>query len=77
MARVERDLVNHVLAALPVRLSDEQVAAVRAIATSGSGIEVVEALAGTGKTSCWRAGSGLSAGGASRDRGRADRPGGT
>jgi ATP-dependent exoDNAse (exonuclease V) alpha subunit len=38
------------LAALPARLSHEQVAAVRAIATSGNAVEVVEALAGTGKT---------------------------
>jgi conjugative relaxase-like TrwC/TraI family protein len=49
-AMVERDLVNQALAALPMWLSDEQVAAVRAIATSGSTVEVVEALAGTGKT---------------------------
>ena len=46
----KRDLVDQALAALPMRLSDEQVAAVRAIAASGSTVEVVEALAGTGKT---------------------------
>jgi hypothetical protein len=47
---VDRDLVDHVLTALPMRLSDEQVAAVRAVAASGSTVDVVEALAGTGKT---------------------------
>jgi ATP-dependent exoDNAse (exonuclease V) alpha subunit len=49
-AVVERDLINQALAALPMRLSEEQVAAARAIATSGSTVDVVEALARTGKT---------------------------
>jgi conjugative relaxase-like TrwC/TraI family protein len=49
-AVVERNLVNQALAAVPARLSDEQVAAVHAIAASGNALEVVEALAGTGKT---------------------------
>jgi conjugative relaxase-like TrwC/TraI family protein len=49
-AVVEHELVDQALTELPMRLSDEQVAAVRAIAASGSTVEVVEALAGTGKT---------------------------
>ena len=49
-AMVERELVDQALMALPVPLSDEQIAAVHAIATSGNSIDVVEALAGTGKT---------------------------
>jgi conjugative relaxase-like TrwC/TraI family protein len=49
-AVVECNVVNQALAALPARLSDEQIAAVRAIASSGNAVEVVEALAGTGKT---------------------------
>jgi conjugative relaxase-like TrwC/TraI family protein len=47
---VEGGIVDRALAALPARLSDEQVAAVRAIATSGNAVDVVETLAGTGKT---------------------------
>ncbi len=50
MAVVKRDLANQALAGLPMRLNDEQVAAVRAIAASGNTVDVVEALAGTGKT---------------------------
>jgi conjugative relaxase-like TrwC/TraI family protein len=49
-AVVEGELVHEALSALPMRLSDEQVAAVHAIASSGSTLDVVEALAGTGKT---------------------------
>jgi conjugative relaxase-like TrwC/TraI family protein len=49
-AVVEHKLVDQALSALPMRLSDEQAAAVRAIVTSGSTVDVVEALAGTGKT---------------------------
>jgi conjugative relaxase-like TrwC/TraI family protein len=50
IALVERDLAHQALARLPTRLNDEQVAAVRAIAASGNTVDVVEALAGTGKT---------------------------
>jgi conjugative relaxase-like TrwC/TraI family protein len=49
-AVVDRDLVDQAVTDLPARLSDEQVAAVRGIATSGNTVDVVEALAGTGKT---------------------------
>ena len=49
----------------------------RAIATSGNAVEVVEALAGTGKTTvAGRAGRGLSAGGLPGGRGGTDRAGG-
>jgi conjugative relaxase-like TrwC/TraI family protein len=47
---VDGELVDRRLAALPVRLSAEQAAAVRDIATRGNAVDVVEALAGTGKT---------------------------
>ena len=50
MAVVKRDLANQALAGLPMWLNDEQVAAVRAIAGSANTVDVVEALAGTGKT---------------------------
>jgi conjugative relaxase-like TrwC/TraI family protein len=43
-------VVDGALATLPTRLSDEQADTVRAIATSGNAVDVVEALAGTGKT---------------------------
>ncbi len=42
--------VSQALEALPVRLSEEQAAVVAGIAASGNRIDVVEALAGTGKT---------------------------
>jgi len=38
------------LAGCDRRLSDEQAAAVRGVTTSGNGVDVIEALAGTGKT---------------------------
>jgi conjugative relaxase-like TrwC/TraI family protein len=47
---VRAKVVDGALAELPTRLSDEQAAVVRAIATSGDAVDVVEALAGTGKT---------------------------
>ncbi len=47
---VSAKVVDGALGSLPTRLSDEQAAVVRAIATSGDAVEVVEALAGTGKT---------------------------
>jgi AAA domain/TrwC relaxase len=47
---VPAGVVDGALASLPTPLSDEQAAVVRAIAASGHAIEVVEALAGTGKT---------------------------
>jgi conjugative relaxase-like TrwC/TraI family protein len=47
---VPAQLVDSALASLPTPLSDEQAAVVRAIATSGNAVDVVEALAGTGKT---------------------------
>jgi len=43
-------VVDGALASLPTRMSDAQAAVVRAIATSGNAVDVVEALAGTGKT---------------------------
>ena len=42
--------VDAVLARLPRQLTREQAEVVRAVAASGRGVEVVEALAGTGKT---------------------------
>ena len=47
---VSDESVDRSLTALAKPLSDEQRAAVRAIATSGNAVDVVEALAGTGKT---------------------------
>jgi conjugative relaxase-like TrwC/TraI family protein len=47
---VPAKVVDGALASLPTRLSDEQAAVVCAIATSGNAVDVVEALAGTGKT---------------------------
>jgi ATP-dependent exoDNAse (exonuclease V) alpha subunit len=47
---VSDESVDRSLTALATPLSDEQRAAVRAIATSGNAVDVVEALAGTGKT---------------------------
>jgi ATP-dependent exoDNAse (exonuclease V) alpha subunit len=41
-----------VLAALPRRLTDQQAGVVAGIAASGNRIDVLEALAGTGKTTC-------------------------
>jgi signal recognition particle GTPase len=47
---VSAQIVDGALASLPTPLSDEQAAVVREIATSGNAVDVVEALAGTGKT---------------------------
>jgi len=49
-ATVAMDEIEDVLASRNGRLTDQQQAAVLAIATSGHGVENVEALAGTGKT---------------------------
>ncbi|MEY2513134.1 MAG: hypothetical protein QOJ89_492 [bacterium] len=49
-AIVPADVLEHALGASDRPLSDQQAAAVRAVATSGNGVDVVEALAGTGKT---------------------------
>ncbi len=46
---VPAKVVDGALGSLPTRLSDEQAAVVRAIATGGNAVDVVEALAGTGK----------------------------
>lgn len=46
----EANIVSSVLGDRAVPLTDEQAAAVRGIATSGHGVETIEALAGTGKT---------------------------
>lgn len=43
------------IAGSPQALDDDQAAAVRAIATSGNGVDTVQALAGTGKTTMMRA----------------------
>jgi ATP-dependent exoDNAse (exonuclease V) alpha subunit len=47
---LHRRLPDLVLADLPTALSAEQLAAVRALATDGHGVSVLQALAGTGKT---------------------------
>jgi len=56
---VPAQLIDGGLASLPTPLSDEQAAAVRAIAASGSAVDVVEALAGTGNHGGGGAGRGL------------------
>lgn len=43
-------LVDEVIAAQPVALNNDQAAAVRAITSDGHGVDTVNALAGTGKT---------------------------
>jgi len=50
VGRVSSELVDRVLARYEPALNDDQAAAVRAIARSGHGVDVVQALAGTGKT---------------------------
>ncbi|HEY2571459.1 MAG TPA: MobF family relaxase, partial [Solirubrobacteraceae bacterium] len=50
VAVVDSRTVDRVIAATPLRLTGEQAAVVRAVAGSGRGVDVVEALAGTGKT---------------------------
>ena len=47
---LDGELAERTLAALPISLSDEQARVVSAIATSGNAVDVVEAPAGTGKT---------------------------
>jgi conjugative relaxase-like TrwC/TraI family protein len=48
--RVEPALVDEVLATAPYAPTDEQATLVRALTSSGHGVDSVEALAGTGKT---------------------------
>jgi hypothetical protein len=50
LAVVDSRTVDRVITATPLQLTGEQAAVVRAVADSGRGVEVVEALAGTGKT---------------------------
>ncbi|MEV4419993.1 MobF family relaxase [Patulibacter sp. NPDC049589] len=50
VARLSDRHVDRALATSDRTLSDEQTAAVRVVAGSGNGVDVVEALAGTGKT---------------------------
>src|SRR4051812_5998515 len=50
VAVVESDVLERALAAVDRPLSDEQGEALRNVAMSGNGVDVVEALAGTGKT---------------------------
>jgi conjugative relaxase-like TrwC/TraI family protein len=47
---VDGRLVEAALTSLPVGLGDEQLAVVRGVTSSGHGVESIEALAGTGKT---------------------------
>ena len=49
-AVVDERTLNRALAAADRPLTDEQTAAVRGVTTSGNGVDVIEALAGTGKT---------------------------
>jgi hypothetical protein len=49
-AVVHSRLPDLVVADLPVSLNDEQLAAVRSLATDGAGVSALQALAGTGKT---------------------------
>ena len=48
--RLDGHLVEQVIAGQPLVLSDEQAAAVRALTTSGAGVDVLIAGAGSGKT---------------------------
>jgi conjugative relaxase-like TrwC/TraI family protein len=50
VAVVDSRTVDRVIAATPLQLTGQQAAVLRAVAASGRGVEVVEALAGTGKT---------------------------
>jgi conjugative relaxase-like TrwC/TraI family protein len=50
VAVVDSRTADRVMAATPLQLTDEQAAVVRGVTSSGRGVEVVEALAGTGKT---------------------------
>ena len=47
---LDRELVDQVLSRFEPRLNEDQAAAVRELASSGRGVEIVQALAGTGKT---------------------------
>ncbi|MGH2798687.1 MAG: AAA family ATPase, partial [Thermoleophilaceae bacterium] len=49
-AVVDRAVLERAAAAVDRPLSDEQAEALRGVTTSGNGVDVVEALAGTGKT---------------------------
>ncbi len=49
-AMLDPGLADRAVSRLRVELSPEQVAAVRAVAGSGRGVDVIQALAGTGKT---------------------------
>jgi len=49
-AIVDERTLKRALAAMDRPLTDEQLAAVQAVTTSGNGVDVIEALAGTGKT---------------------------
>ncbi len=49
-AVVESDVLERALTAIDRPLSDEQAATLRGVTTSGNGVDVIEALAGTGKT---------------------------
>jgi conjugative relaxase-like TrwC/TraI family protein len=49
-AQLEQQVVEKALAVTERELTREQAAAVRAVTTSGNGVDVIEALAGTGKT---------------------------
>src|SRR4051794_2308245 len=50
VAVIPGDVLERALAGVDRPLSDEQAEALRSVATSGNGVDVVEALAGTGKT---------------------------
>jgi hypothetical protein len=50
IGRLDRGLVDAVLAAAPFAPTAEQAAVIRGLTSSGHGVETVEALAGTGKT---------------------------
>lgn len=50
-AQLDSALVDQAVAGQPFTLADEQAAAVRAFTTSGAGVDVLQAGAGTGKTS--------------------------
>jgi len=50
-ARLDVELVEQVIGRQPLVLAAEQAAAVRALTTSGAGVDVLHASAGTGKTS--------------------------
>ena len=72
------DIVDAAVAGSQPALNDDQAAAVRAIASSGNGVDTVQALAGTGKTTMLRTLAGcLPSGWLSGHRGRADGTRGT